>query len=190
MQRIRSGVEDSQRVDSLLVITGPPGAGKSSVARVLVDAVPRSVLIEGDAFFGFLARGAIEPWLPASNDQNTVVTRAAASAAGAFAAGGYTTVYDGVVGPWFLPTFGSATGLERLDYAILLPSVDVCVERVATRRGHGFTNEAATRKMHAEFVGSGVADRHVLRDPTGSAAEVAALVESARVAGELTYAMS
>src|ERR1700730_3526544 len=122
MRRMPSGVGENRSVGSLLVVTGPPGAGKSSVARVLADAAYESVLIEGDAFFGFLASGAIEPWLPASNDQNTVVTKAAASAAGAFATGGYTAVYDGVVGPWFLPTFGAATGLDRLDYAILLPS--------------------------------------------------------------------
>lgn len=53
--------------------------------------------VEGDAFFAFLARGAIEPWLPESKEQNEVVTRAAASAAGRYAAGGYLTVYDGVV---------------------------------------------------------------------------------------------
>lgn len=174
---------------SLLVITGPPGAGKSSVARVLADVAHQGVLIEGDAFFGFLASGAIEPWLPASNDQNTVVTKAAASAAGAFAAGGYTTVYDGVVGPWFLPVFAAATGLDRLDYAILLPSLEVCVRRVATRRDHGFTDEAATRKMHGEFARAGVEDRHVLRVPAGDATAVAELIESAREAGELTHAI-
>jgi cytidylate kinase len=176
-------------VGSLLVVTGPPGAGKSSVARVLADAANQSVLLEGDAFFGFLASGAIEPWLPASNDQNTVVARAAASAAGAFATGGYTTVYEGVVGPWFLSVFGAATGLDRLDYVILLPSVEVCVQRVATRRDHGFTDAAATRKMHAEFVRARVDDRHVLRSPAGDATAVAELIESARHAGELTYAI-
>lgn len=168
-------------------MTGPPGAGKSSVARILADAVSPSVLVAGDAFFGFLASGAIEPWLPASNDQNTVVTKAAASAAGAFAAGGYATVYDGVVGPWFLPIFAAATDLEHLDYAILLPPVEVCVQRVASRRDHGFTDEAATRKMHAEFVEARVADRHVFRAPPGDGAAVAALIESARRAGALTH---
>jgi energy-coupling factor transporter ATP-binding protein EcfA2 len=174
-------------VGSLLVVTGPPGAGKSSVARILADAARHSALIEGDAFFGFLASGAIEPWRPESHDQNTVVTNAAASAAGAFAAGGFTTVYDGVVGPWFLRTFGAATGLERLDYAVLLPSVEVCVRRVATPADHGFTDEAATRKMHAEFVSAGVDERHVLRDPPGDAIAVAGLIESAREAGGLTH---
>jgi hypothetical protein len=173
-------------VGSLLVVTGPPGAGKSSAAEMLARSAPHSVLIEGDAFFGFLASGAIEPWLPESNDQNTVVTKAGASAAGAFASGGYATVYDGVVGPWFLPSFGSATGLDQLDYAVLLPSVETCVRRVATRRGHGFTDDTATRKMHAEFASAAVADRHVLRDPPEGISAMAALIASAREAGELT----
>ena len=174
---------------SLLVVTGPPGAGKSSVAQVLAHAAGQSVLIEGDAFFGFLANGAIDPWLPASNDQNTVVTQAAASAAGTFAMGGYTTVYDGVIGPWFLPVFAAATGLDHLDYAVLLPSLEVCVERVATRRDHGFTDEPATRKMHAEFLQARVDDRHVLRCPVGDATAVAGLIGLARNSGELTYAI-
>jgi cytidylate kinase len=172
---------------SLLVVTGPPGAGKSSVARLLASAADRSVLVEGDAFFGFLANGAIDPWLPESNDQNTVVTRAAASAAGQFAAGGFRTVYDGVVGPWFLSTFAGSTALERLDYVILLPPADTCVRRVATRRNHGFTDEAATRKMHAEFATAAIPDRHVLLDPPGDANAVAALVHAALDRGDLTF---
>lgn len=77
---------------SLLVVTGPPGAGKSTVARILADRSERSVLVEGDVFFGFLARGAIEPWLPESKQQNEIVTRAAASAAGRYSSAGYMTV--------------------------------------------------------------------------------------------------
>jgi len=48
----------------LLVITGPPGAGKSTVARLVAGAFSPRVLVEGDAFFAFLDQGAIAPWLP------------------------------------------------------------------------------------------------------------------------------
>lgn len=117
---------------SLLVITGPPGAGKSTVAGMVARRRNPSVLIEGDAFFAFLDQGAIAPWLPESHAQNDVVVRAAAAAAGRFAAT-YTAIYDGVIGPWFLPTFAEETGLETLHYVILLPSIEECVERVLTR---------------------------------------------------------
>ena len=172
---------------SLLVVTGPPGAGKSTVARRLARRAGRSVLVEGDAFFGFLANGAIAPGLPESNTQNTVVTEAAASAAGRFATGGYTTVYDGVVGPWFLATFAAATGLARLDYVVLLPSEEICVRRVGTRQDHAFSDEAATRKMHAEFAQAAIDRRHVLVDPPDDSVAVIRLVEAARDRGDLAY---
>jgi hypothetical protein len=145
------------------------------------------VLIEGDAFFAFLARGAIEPWLAASSAQNEVVTRAAASAAGVYASGGYVTIYDGVVGPWFLHTFATASGLDSLHYVILLPPVERCLERVQTRHGHGFRDEPATRKMHAEFARAAIDPRHVFGDLPDQADEVADLVVAALDAGTLTY---
>ena len=43
--------------------------------------------------------------------------------------------------------------------------------------------------MHSEFARARVDDRHVLRDPAGAATAVAELIESARGAGELTYAI-
>lgn len=171
---------------TLLVITGPPGAGKSTAARFIADAAERSVLVEGDAFFGFLASGAIEPWLPESNEQNEVVTQAAASAAGRFAKGGFTAIYDGVVGPWFLSRFAAATGLDDLEYVVLLPPVETCVAR---RRNHGFSDEAATRKMHEEFAAADVPKRHVLHQAGEDVITVADSITAALERGDLAYAL-
>ena len=77
-----------------------------------------------------------------------------------------------MIGPWFLSTFAEATGLERLDYVILLPTADACVQRVLTRRGHAFTDEAATRKMHAEFTAGEISPRHVIQEPPDEVGDV------------------
>src|ERR671927_815012 len=116
----------------LVVVTGPPGAGKSTVAARLVEAFSPAALVPGDAFFAFWVRGCVDPWLPASHRQNEVVLRAAATAAGSYVAGGCAVVYDGIVGPWFLPSFAVATGLTGLHYAVLLPPLEDCLERVAS----------------------------------------------------------
>ncbi len=76
---------------SLLIVTGPPGAGESTVAERLVERLDPSALVEGDRFFAMLRRGAIEPWLPESNEQNTVVTGAMAKATGHLASHFETT---------------------------------------------------------------------------------------------------
>ncbi|MEO6350051.1 MAG: hypothetical protein ABIP53_05305 [Candidatus Limnocylindrales bacterium] len=100
--------------------------GKSTVSALVSARLSPSVLIRGDAFYRFLDQGAVAPWLPEATDQNRVVIRASGAAAGRFVRGGYEAVYDGVLGPWWLPTFFEATELDDLHYAILLASAERC----------------------------------------------------------------
>jgi cytidylate kinase len=170
---------------SLLVVTGPPGAGKSTVSQLIADRYMSSVLVEGDAFFAFLRAGAIEPWLPESHRQNGVVTDAAAASTASFVAGGYDTVYDGVMGPWFLPAFARRLGLADFDYAVLLPSEEECAQRVRTRVGHGFGDDAAARSMHRQFAADRPASGHVIETDGLDADAAAAEVIRRRAAGDL-----
>ena len=171
----------------LLVVTGPPGAGKSTLAAALADRFPESALVEVDAFFGFLRSGAIEPWLPASRAQNETVIQAAGSAAGRYARGGLATVVEGVVGPWFLPVFARAAAVEHLDYLVLLPSAATCSARVSSRVGHAFDDEDVTRAMHDQFSTASVDGRHVFHDPPHDVDALAARVMAALDDGLLRH---
>lgn len=171
-------------VAELVVVTGPPGAGKSTVARALSAQFERSALVVGDDFFGFLDQGYLAPWTAEAHEQNDVVVGAAAAAAGRLVAGGYTVIYDGVIGPWFVPPFITSTGLTSIHYVVLLPPEATCVERVRTRVGHGFSNVDATRHMYRQFAEADVLARHVLvsTEPTQDlTARIRVLVDSGAI---------
>lgn len=157
-----------------ILVTGPPGAGKSTVAALVAQEFPIAALVPGDAFFAFWSRGFVEPWRPQSHAQNETILRAAGAAVGAYSRGACQVVYDGVLGPWLLPVFLTGSGLASAHYVVLLPPLEICLARVAGRAGHPFADPAAARQMHAEFARADVDPRHVLTDGDADARAVAA----------------
>jgi cytidylate kinase len=175
-------------VTELIVVAGPPGAGKSTVAALLADSFARSALVTGDDFFAFVRQGYVDPWLDEANEQNDVVIRAAAAATGRLVTGGYQVVYDGVIGPWFSSAFLSATGLRDMHYAVLLPSLDCCLARVRNRAGHGFTDLAAAEQVHRQFTGADIPARHLFSSDRDDPAATAARIRDRVGEGSLVHA--
>lgn len=169
----------------LLVITGPPGAGKSAVAERIAAMSATSALVPGDAFFAMLRNGGSPPWSSRAPERNEAVTAAAAAAVGALVRGGLEVVYDGVLGPRFLPQFLRHAGLATANYAVLLPDVDTCVQRVRARAAHGFSDQAATRQMHADFVSAALPARRVLNTAAMPLSDVVTEVHRRRAQGLL-----
>jgi hypothetical protein len=130
---------DELSAGEVLVISGPPGAGKSTVARALTDRLAQAVLVRGDDVLACVVSGFIPPWEPASDRQNRSALAATAATAREFAAGGFPVVVDAVLGPWHLDTFANALG-QPFAYVVLRPSKTVTLDR-ATGRGSGSLTE-------------------------------------------------
>jgi adenylate kinase family enzyme len=151
---------------SVLILTGPPGAGKSTISDILARESTRpSVHLHTDDFYDrYIKSGYVLPWLPEAQKQNETVTNIIAAAASAYAAGGYFTIIDGIVGPWFLEPYRTAAREKNvlLDYVVLRPaSADVAWKRVEARQTHGLKAEGPLRDIYRQFAALGEFEKHV-----------------------------
>jgi Chloramphenicol phosphotransferase-like protein len=109
----------------VLILTGPSSAGKTTVARRLVEeSTEPSVHLHSDDFFKALKAGRLRGWVAGAEPQHEVVFEAIGSAAGSYAAGGYFVVVDTLVRRLYLDIL-IHTILRRnvsVDLVVLRPS--------------------------------------------------------------------
>ena len=86
-----------------------------------------------------------------------------------------------------MPTFVRATGLADLHYVALLPPLDVCIERVRSRVGHGFSDPAVTRDLHRQFAAAAIDARYVIKESDSHPAEQAEMIKGELGRGTFRY---
>ena len=177
---------------STLIVNGPPGSGKSTVAQLLAEESPRGVRLPGDAFWHFVV-GHTPPGLPEAEEQNRIVIGALASAAVAYDLGGYEVFVDAVVRPAYLDIFLATYARRPLDQVVLMPSLETAVERALARADSDPSVLMTSDQLTApDRIAEQVEQRYALFAETPnalatdgltaeqSAAEIRALVQSGR----------
>jgi adenylate kinase family enzyme len=172
----------------VLIVTGPPGVGKTTACALLADRSPRSVHLEGDLFFRFIRSGHVEPWRPESHEQNRIVMRTVAGAAASYAAAGYFTIVDGIVIPgWFFEPLRDALQRagNRIAYAVLRAPLPVCTARLQAREGDPPIDTAVIERLWQSFADLGELERNALDLDDESPEQVADLLEDRLTDGQL-----
>ncbi|MCW6159090.1 MAG: AAA family ATPase [Thermoplasmatales archaeon] len=56
---------------SIYIISGPPAVGKSTISKLIANALPRSALISGDQVHHMIVGGHLPPWKDENQDNLT-----------------------------------------------------------------------------------------------------------------------
>ncbi len=140
----------------LLLLTGPAGAGKTTVARVWASAQPRPAAhISLDDVRDFVKSGFVNPadgWNDEAERQLVLARQGCAFLARQYAQAGFLCIIDDAIFPgWESANYG---GWEELlagvpyYLVVLLPKFEYLIERNQHRTGNRLLSEAMLRTIY------------------------------------------
>lgn len=142
----------------IFLITGPPGAGKSSVARALLQRFPFGFHIPMDDLREWVVSGVAHPvptWTDETTRQFTLARQGAVYLAKQYADAGFAVVIDDIVNARDVDQLFSPA-LEGYPFhkVILLPSVTTALQRNQQRTNKTFNTtilDEPIRNIHKWF---------------------------------------
>jgi predicted kinase len=137
LARCRDGWHDPGVLDGCVIVTGMPGAGKSTVSTLAARMLPRAARVKGDDVNAMILTGRVpfnaEP-ADEADRQDGLCNRNISALAANFVDFGFTVFMDTVVAD--RAEFDELIGLltpRPVRMVVLSPGVEVCRHRNATR---------------------------------------------------------
>lgn len=135
---------------SVVMLSGPIGAGKTTVARELVKISPAPLAyIEGDALWPVFVKPDAKP----RREQFRLLMRSMTAAAVPLARGGFEVLLDFSFPVDFLETARKIVKEIPLDVVMVRPSLAICAQRASARPEGTIVDYSAYRDFYTMFEG-------------------------------------
>lgn len=175
-------------MSQIVIISGPPGAGKSSVAEALCQRYDRTAHIDVDVVRAMVRMGAAKPWGPGAEAQRQrrLEARNVCGLARNFVDALFGVFIDGVIGPYGLAAYRQELrgAPVPVHFVILLPSLDETVRRDRARPGSHVPSQRL-QAIHADFAKAGRFAGEVIDNTSLTVEETADLVMDHAAQGRL-----
>lgn len=136
----------------VFLITGPAGAGKSSVSNELAKKFEKSVVIDVDFLRNMIISGRVRPW-PWSEEvkiQMSLAVKNTCDLAHNFLQAGYTVIINDVARTTLLSLYKEYFSDKELKIFLLLPTVEALLKRF-DERGTNDDLRKRTIELHEKF---------------------------------------
>ena len=130
---------------AVIVITGIQAAGKSTVAQLLAERVPRSVHVRGDVYRRMIVNGRVDMTPPPSDEavrQLRLRHRLAAATCDEYFREGFTVVLQDIILGEHLTEVVQLIRQRPLLVVVLTPRPDVIASREAARAKNAYSRWA------------------------------------------------
>lgn len=135
----------------ICLITGPMGVGKSSTSKVLAEKFEKSAYIKVDHIRKMIIGGYIGPGDENFYIQEKLGIKNTCALANNYLEAGFNVFIDDVMGKEKLQQYVEFFPNRKIEAFLLLPSIEVTLERFNGRGGATEVLEKRTRHLHDQF---------------------------------------
>lgn len=114
-------------MNTIYIITGPAGVGKSTISNKLAESLEKSALIEGDDIYHFVKGGYVSPWK--EGNHLDIFWKNSISLIDNFMKNGYDVVYNYIIEKDKLEKIKDSFPNSKIKFVLLVADKDTLIKR-------------------------------------------------------------